>query len=73
MQLQRGCGQFIDESGLLSLMVLVLISWDILTNRWGRLSNEIPTADIIDPPEAAGFYLHSFASLPIFCDGIMNM
>lgn len=39
---ERGCGQFIDDSGLLSLMVLVLIYRGILVNCRGRMNNEIP-------------------------------
>lgn len=44
--LLRGCGQFIHEPGLLSLMVLVLIGWGILANRRGRMNNEILIEDL---------------------------
>lgn len=36
----------VDESGLLSLMVLVLIGEGILANRMGRMNNEIPFEDL---------------------------
>lgn len=50
-----GCGQFIDDSGLLSLMALVLIGYAILTNRTAGMNNEIPIEVL---PECVS--LHSF-------------
>lgn len=38
------CGR--RKTGLLSLMVLVLISWGILANRRGRLNNDILIEDL---------------------------
>ena len=44
--LGRACGWLIDEPGLLSLMVLVLIGRGILANRRGRMNNELLIQDL---------------------------